>query len=173
MNGVVYPKFAEHGRDSITQHYFWGMPNTFLSDCHTCNCPKGQGHLSGCRYDIAINIPEVLKESNSICGHIGSSGFYEPPMFKFIKQYWHKFGDILEIEKKNPDIFWWAKFRKEKGAVKLHTQFDVKANIPTFIDITNGLTHDVHFLDKIIYEAGAFYIADKALLEPINDLQYW
>jgi len=47
----------------------------------------------------------------------------------------------------------------------LHTQFDVKANVPTFIDITNGLTHDVNFLDKIVYEAGAFYIADKAYID--------
>ena len=63
------------------------------------------------------------------------------------------------------NVFWWAKFRKEKGAIKLHTKFDVKANIPTFIDITDGLTHDVNFLDKIEYEVGAFYIADKAYID--------
>jgi len=78
-------------------------------------------------------------------------------------------GNVYAVDSSTVDlclnIFWWAKFRKEKGAVKLHTQFDVKANIPTFIDITNGLTHDVHFLDKIIYEAGAFYIADKAYID--------
>ncbi len=55
--------------------------------------------------------------------------------------------------------------RKEKGAIKLHTQFDVKANVPSFIDITDGLTHDVNFLDKIVYEPGAFYIADKAYID--------
>ena len=78
-------------------------------------------------------------------------------------------GNVYAIDSSTVDlclnIFWWAKFRKEKGAVKLHTQFDVKANIPTFIDITNGLSHDVHFLDKIIYEVGAFYIADKAYID--------
>jgi transposase len=78
-------------------------------------------------------------------------------------------GNVYAIDSSTVDlclnIFWWAKFRKEKGAVKLHTQFDVKANVPTFIDITNGLTHDVNFLDKIIYEAGAFYIADKAYID--------
>lgn len=63
------------------------------------------------------------------------------------------------------DVFWWAKFRKHKAAIKLHTQFDIKAAIPTFIDITDGLTHDVHFLDKIIYEVGAFYIVDKAYVD--------
>ena len=78
-------------------------------------------------------------------------------------------GNVYAVDSSTVDlclnIFWWAKFRKEKGAIKLHTQFDVKANVPTFIDITNGLTHDVHFLDKIVYEAGAFYIADKAYID--------
>ncbi len=78
-------------------------------------------------------------------------------------------GNVYSIDSTTVDlclnVFWWAKFRQHKGAVKLHTQFDVKANIPTFIDITNGLTHDVNFLDKIVYEAGAFYIADKAYID--------
>ena len=78
-------------------------------------------------------------------------------------------GNVYAIDSTTVDlclnIFWWAKFRREKGAVKLHTQFDIKANIPTFIDITNGLTHDVNFLDQIVYEIGAFYIADKAYID--------
>ena len=63
------------------------------------------------------------------------------------------------------DVFWWAKFRTHKAAIKIHTQFDVKAAIPTFIDITDGLTHDVNFLDQLIYEAGAFYVADKGYVD--------
>jgi hypothetical protein len=63
------------------------------------------------------------------------------------------------------DVFWWAKFRKNKAAIKINTQFDVKASIPVFIDITEGLTHDIHFLDKLIYEAGAYYVADKAYVD--------
>jgi hypothetical protein len=63
------------------------------------------------------------------------------------------------------EVFWWAKFRKHKAAIKLHTQFDIKAGIPTFIDITEGLTHDVNFLDKLIYEAEAFYVMDKGYVD--------
>jgi|SRR5271155_386580 len=63
------------------------------------------------------------------------------------------------------EVFWWAEFRKHKAAIKVHTQFDIKASIPTFIDITDGLTHDVNFLDKLIYEAGAFYVADKGYVD--------
>jgi len=78
-------------------------------------------------------------------------------------------GKVYAIDSTTIDLclstFWWAKFRKEKGAIKMNTQFDVKANIPTFIDITQGLIHDVNFLDKLIYEVGAFYIFDKAYID--------
>jgi len=59
------------------------------------------------------------------------------------------------------NTFHWAKFRKSKGAVKLHTLLDLRGNIPIFIDITDGKTHDVVILDKLAFEAGAFYIVDK------------
>lgn len=58
-------------------------------------------------------------------------------------------------------LFEWAKFRKNKGAVKLHTLMDLRGNIPTFIAITNGKVHDVNILDILLYEAGAFYVIDK------------
>jgi len=78
-------------------------------------------------------------------------------------------GNVYSVDSTTVDlclnIFWWARFRKHKGAIKIHTQFDVKANIPTFIDITEGLIHDVNFLDQIVYEAGAFYIVDKAYID--------
>lgn len=47
------------------------------------------------------------------------------------------------------DVFWWAKFRKHKAAVKLHTLLDVKCEIPCFIHITDGTLHDVNVLDVI------------------------
>ena len=58
-------------------------------------------------------------------------------------------------------VFKWAKFRKKKGAIKLHTLMDLRGNIPVFIDITDGKVHDVKVLDKIDFEPGAFYIIDK------------
>jgi hypothetical protein len=53
-------------------------------------------------------------------------------------------------------LFPWAKFRKHKGAVKMHTLLDLHGNIPTFISITDGKVHDVNILDEILPEAGAF-----------------
>jgi IS4 transposase len=51
--------------------------------------------------------------------------------------------------------------RRRKSAVKINTQLDLRGNIPAFIRITGGQIHDVHFLDHIIFEAGAFYVMDK------------
>src|SRR6266567_3040767 len=62
-------------------------------------------------------------------------------------------------------LFPWAKFRKHKGAVKMHTLLDLHGNIPTFIGITDGKVHDVNMLDEIFPEAGAFYVIDRGYLD--------
>ena len=62
-------------------------------------------------------------------------------------------------------VFKWAPFRKNKAAVKLHTLLDLRGNIPVFIDITDGKTHDVNILDKVEFEKDAFYIMDKAYVD--------
>ena len=63
------------------------------------------------------------------------------------------------------NVFWWAKFRKNKGAVKLHTLYDVKTSIPSFIHITTGSVHDVNGLDELDYEQGGYYILDRGYLD--------
>lgn len=63
------------------------------------------------------------------------------------------------------DVFWWATFRTTKGAIKIHTLYDVKTSIPAFIDITEGSVHDVNALDVLAYEVGGFYIMDKAYID--------
>jgi len=62
-------------------------------------------------------------------------------------------------------VFWWAKFRKHKAAVKLRTLFDIKTNIPTFLHVTSGAVHEVNFLDLISFEAGGFYIMEKGFID--------
>src|SRR5437667_6027668 len=62
-------------------------------------------------------------------------------------------------------LFPWAKFRRHKGAVKMHTLLDLHGNIPTFISITNGKVHDVNILDEITPEAGAFYVMDRGYVD--------
>ena len=62
-------------------------------------------------------------------------------------------------------LFPWAKFRKHKAALKMHTLLDLHGNIPTFISITDGKVHDVNILDEILPEAGAFYVMDRGYVD--------
>jgi IS4 transposase len=62
-------------------------------------------------------------------------------------------------------LFPWARFRKTKGAVKMHALLDLRGNIPSFIDIPDGKVHDVNILDVLIPEPGAIYVIDKAYLD--------
>jgi hypothetical protein len=62
-------------------------------------------------------------------------------------------------------VFPWARFRRTKGAIKLHTLLDLRGNIPSFIAITDGKVHDVNILDLLIPEPGSIYVMDKAYLD--------
>src|SRR3954470_20706817 len=62
-------------------------------------------------------------------------------------------------------LFPWAWFRRRKGAVKLHTLVDLRGNIPTFVRITHGKTHDVTVLDHLPIEPGAFYVMDRGYVD--------
>jgi len=62
-------------------------------------------------------------------------------------------------------LFPWARFRRRKGAVKLHTLIDLRGNIPCFIRISNGKMHDVRALDDLPLEPGAFYMMDRGYVD--------
>ncbi len=63
------------------------------------------------------------------------------------------------------EVFCWATFRQRKAAIKMHTLFDVRAEIPTFIYVTAGSVHDVKALDELAIEGDAFYIMDRAYVD--------
>jgi len=62
-------------------------------------------------------------------------------------------------------LFPWANFRKHKGAIKIHALLDLRGNIPSFLEITDGKVHDVNILDILIPEAGSFYIMDRGYID--------
>ena len=62
-------------------------------------------------------------------------------------------------------LFPWARFRKTKGAVKLHTLLDLRGSIPTFIHISDGKLGDVNILDQLAFEAGSFYVMDRGYID--------
>jgi hypothetical protein len=59
-------------------------------------------------------------------------------------------------------VFWWAKFRKKKGGIKVHTLYDVETQIPAFFHITEASVHDSRTMKEIPYESGSYYIFDRA-----------
>jgi len=63
------------------------------------------------------------------------------------------------------NVFWWAKFRKAKGGIKLHTLYDITTQIPAFIHITAATVNDVNAMDVIPYENGAYYIFDRGYVD--------
>jgi hypothetical protein len=62
-------------------------------------------------------------------------------------------------------LFTWARFRKHKAAVKMHTLLNLHGSIPTFIRITDGKLHDVNVLDEIVIEGGEFYVMDRCYID--------
>jgi hypothetical protein len=65
-------------------------------------------------------------------------------------------------------LFSWAKFRRRKGAVKLHTLLDLRGNIPCFIHFSTGKVHDVNALDHLHLEPGAFYMLDRGYVDYVR-----
>jgi transposase len=62
-------------------------------------------------------------------------------------------------------VFGWARYQSKLGAVKVHTQMDLRGSIPTFFHITNGKVNDMNFLDIVNYEIGAYYIMDRGYID--------
>jgi hypothetical protein len=94
LNRVVYPQCS----DSATEHFILGMKR---------NIPAGNGR----HYEIAdIELPGVGQEhkfTNDLAGHIGASGYYEPPMMKFLKSLDPYRDEYVEMEKQFPQLFFW------------------------------------------------------------------
>jgi transposase len=62
-------------------------------------------------------------------------------------------------------MFPWARFRRAKGAVKLHTLLDLRGSIPAFLLVSEGRMNDVRALDAITPEVGAFYLMDRGYVD--------
>ncbi len=78
-------------------------------------------------------------------------------------------GNVYALDSSTIDlclsVFWWAEFRKAKGGIKLHTLYDVRTSVPSFLHISRASLHDVNVLDILTYEAGSFYVMDKAYID--------
>ena len=62
-------------------------------------------------------------------------------------------------------VFPWARFRQTKAVIRLHTLLDFRCNIPTFISISDGKSHDINVLDQLLPKPTIFYVMDRAYLD--------
>ena len=62
-------------------------------------------------------------------------------------------------------LFPWARFRRTKGAIKMHTLLDLRGSIPTTVCVSEGRTHEVNWLDQLAFESNAIYIMDRGYLD--------
>jgi Domain of unknown function (DUF4372)/Transposase DDE domain len=62
-------------------------------------------------------------------------------------------------------LFPWAKFRRRKAAIKLHTLLEIHSAIPVFIAITGGGVHEVNLLDELQPEPGSFIVMDRGFID--------
>src|SRR5262245_11317041 len=62
-------------------------------------------------------------------------------------------------------LFPWAKFRRSKAAIKLHTLLALRGNYPAVVIVTPGIVHEVNILDELVFEAGSYYIVDRGYLD--------
>jgi hypothetical protein len=74
-------------------------------------------------------------------------------------------GDVYAFDSTTIDlclsVYEWARFRRAKGGIKIHTLYDLEAQVPAFIHITEASVNDVSAMDEIPYEPGAFYVFDR------------
>lgn len=97
LNRFIYPKFAKQGESNVTEHFVLGMVR---------NLAEGDGrHYS--IDDIPMPIDARYKELNNCCGHVGSSGYYENVMVRFLNTMDPYVDQYADIEKKFPTLFFW------------------------------------------------------------------
>lgn len=110
INNIIYPCFTKRGKDSIMQHYFLGMRNTYIDGYLTCICRADDKtyHNENCPLNIPLDIPDEFKATNDLCGHIGAAGYNSAPMSSFIHKYRGLFADLNEIEIEHKEIYYWT-----------------------------------------------------------------
>jgi len=62
-------------------------------------------------------------------------------------------------------LFPWARYKHKQAAVRLHTQMDLRGNIPCLVHVTSGKAFDTTILDQLVLEPGSFYVMDRAFID--------
>jgi hypothetical protein len=62
-------------------------------------------------------------------------------------------------------LFDWAKFRKRKGAIKLHTLLDYDGCLPVYVNLTDGKVNDAKAAKEIVLPVDSVVVADRAYVD--------
>jgi len=65
-------------------------------------------------------------------------------------------------------VFDWAKFRRTKGAIKLHLLLDHAGYLPQFLNVTTGKVHEVNILKQLSFDPGTIIAFDRGLIDYIQ-----
>ena len=66
-------------------------------------------------------------------------------------------------------VFPWAKFRKTKGAIKLHFGIDADGYLPTFMSLTDGKVHESQWAKALNLPRGSIAVFDRGF----NDYNWY
>ena len=62
-------------------------------------------------------------------------------------------------------VFPWAKFRRTKGAIKLHALLDHDGHIPSFVRVSTGSTHDIQQARQLVLEPDSIVTFDRGYVD--------
>jgi len=62
-------------------------------------------------------------------------------------------------------VFPWAKFRKQKGAIRLHMGLDASGYLPVFMDMTDGKVHEINWAKTLTLPKGSFICFDRGFTD--------
>lgn len=63
------------------------------------------------------------------------------------------------------ESFPWAQFRQTKGAIKIHTKLDHSGQIPSFVNISDGKTHEIRVARALRFEPNSILVVDRAYID--------
>ena len=124
-----------------------------------------------------LGIPEIKKSTLSDANRKRSHEIYKTVFSQLIQKITriapgHKFrfkNPVKILDASTIDlclsVFPWAKFRQKKGAIKLHVEYDLETQIPTFVSLTDGKVSDIEEARKMSFEKGSILVFDRGYVD--------
>lgn len=63
------------------------------------------------------------------------------------------------------EVFEWARYKQQKGAIKLHMMLDHAGHLPMFCDLTDGKVHDIQVARRLRLPSGTVMVFDRGYVD--------